>query len=84
MKKNNYQAHATMLAVVGGYMLYIAWHLFENMTSDAPDMAPGIAVALIIAFVLAGGGVLVYAWKTLQSGRKDDGGNDDDERLPKS
>lgn len=83
MKKDNYQAHATMLALVGGYMFYIAWQIYGSMKSGASSMAPGIAIALAVVFVLAGFGVLYYAWSVFRSGKNSNDGNEDNDHLTK-
>jgi len=60
----NQGTHAMLLALVGGYILYIAWHLLENLLSGVEDIPRAAAIAAIVFFALAGIGVLIYAWKT--------------------
>jgi len=67
MKNKN--THATLLVLVGGDILYIAYMLFDKMRSGAQEMPPALNIAAIAFFALAGLGVLLYAWKTW---RKDD------------
>ena len=76
MKNRN--THAMLLALVGGYMLYTAWHLFDNMRSGAQEMAPALYIAVIALFALAGVGVFVYAFIVWRSGRGDGGGGPQD------
>lgn len=66
----NQGTHAMLLALVGGYILYIAWHLLENLLSGKQDIPQAVAIAAIAVFALAGIAVLVYAWKTWQSTKK--------------
>lgn len=66
----NQSTHAILLALVGGYILYIAWHLLENLLSGKQDMPQAAAIAAIVVFALAGIAVLIYAWKTWQSTKK--------------
>lgn len=77
MKKNP-QTHALLLTLVGGYVLYIAYHLFENLQSGSGDMPVPAAIAAIAVFAAAGVGVLLYAYKVYRSAPKDDDPADDD------
>lgn len=61
MKNKN--THAMLLTLVGGYILYIAYHLLENLLAGADDMPQGAAIAAIAVFAVAGIAVLLYAWK---------------------
>jgi len=61
----NQSTHALLLALVGGYILYIAWHLLQ-------DIPQAVAIAAIAVFALAGIAVLIYAWRTWQSTKKKD------------
>ena len=54
--------HSILLALVGGYMLYGAYHLLENMRSGKDDMPQALFAVMIAAFALAGIAILVYAW----------------------
>ena len=81
MNKNNNQIHGMLLALVGGYLLYIAYHLFENQTGEAPDLPLVAAVAAIAVFAIAGIGVLFYAWKVYRTKPEQDDGQD--EHAPK-
>jgi len=69
----NQSIHAMLLALVGGYMLFIAWHLVENVQSGSRDMPLWAAIAAIAVFALAGVGVLVYAfliWRKAEQEKK--------------
>lgn len=81
MKKNR-QTHALLLALVGGYVLYIAYHLFENLQQGASDMAPAAAIAAIAIFGISGVGVLLYALRVYRTPDKEQNDGDDD-RLSK-
>ena len=52
MKNKN--THAMLLTLVGGYILYIAYHLLENLLAGADDMPQGAAIAAIAVFAVAG------------------------------
>lgn len=79
--KKNAQTHATLLALVGGYVLYIAWHLLDNLRSGTADIAPAAAIAAIVFFTVAGIAVLVYAWRVWRHAPKDGEDSPGDENL---
>ena len=68
----NQSTHALLLALVGGYILYIAWHLLDNLLSGMQDIPQAVAIAAIAVFALAGIAVLIYALRTWQSNKKKD------------
>ena len=80
--KKNARTHATLLALVGGYVLYIAWHLLDNLRSGAEDISPKAAIAAIAFFAVAGIAVLVYAWRVWRHAPKDGEDSPGDENLP--
>ena len=63
MPVKNDKIHASLLVLVGGYMLYIAYHLLENMRSGSVDMSRAMFAVLIGAFAAVGIAILAYAWK---------------------
>jgi len=75
----NASVHSTLLLLVGGYVLYIAYQLFDKLRSGAEEMPFAIAVAAIVFFVLAGLGVLLYAWKVWQDGKREAKNEDEGE-----
>ena len=79
--KKNAQTHATLLALVGGYVLYIAWQLFDGLQSGAEDIAPAAAIAAIVFFTVAGIAVLVYAWRVWRHAPKDGEDSPGDENM---
>ena len=71
--KGNYNPgiHATLLAAVGAYLLYLAWNLFDKYRSGANEMDPFLNLAAVIVFALGGLGTIVYAWTVYRrAGRK--------------
>ena len=72
--------HATLLSLVGGYLLFIAYHLYENLRAGSADMPPAAFIALAALFALAGLGVLVWAFRIWRAaGRGGAGQNQRDE-----
>ena len=70
-KKYNPGVHATLLALVGGYLLFIAWHLFDSMRTGAAEMSDALYILLTVFFTLAGAGVLFYAYITWRKADKE-------------
>ena len=69
--KYNSGVHATLLAVVGGYILYLAWMLFEKYRDNTGEMPPILNIIAIVVFALGGFGTLFYAWNTYRKGKKE-------------
>lgn len=67
MKKDN-KTHAMLLALVGVYMLYIAYRLFAGLQSGEGNITGFLAIALIAFFALAGIGIFCYARKVWKAG----------------
>ena len=63
MKTQN-RSRATLLAVIGGYVIYLAYGLLRDLFAGRNTMAGWACV--LFAVILGGGGiaVLVLAWKT--------------------
>lgn len=77
MKKDN-KTHAMLLALVGVYVLYIAYRLFSGLRSGEGDITGFLAIALIAFFALAGIGIFLYAWRVWktkpdETQKRDDG-----------
>ena len=68
--KYNPNVHASLLAAVGAYFLYLAWTLFEKYRDQAGEMDPTLNIIAIIIFILGGLGTLCYAWYTYRQGQK--------------
>ena len=63
---NDPKIHSSLLALVGGYLIYLAYEMFTGMRDGSSDMNPVLNIVFIVFFVLAGIAVLVYAaveWK---------------------
>ena len=80
MKKNyNSNVHATLLAAVGGYILYLAWVLFGKYRDGAGEMPPALNIIAVIVFSIGGLGTLYYAWYVYRKGRKTENEREDEE-----
>ena len=58
--KINPSMHAALLALVGGYMVYIAYQIF-NKGGAADGMSMPLAILFTVFFALAGVSVIAYA-----------------------
>ncbi len=52
-----------LLGIVGGYLIYLAWQLFDARADTNTTMTPAARIAFIAFFVIAGVGLMVYAWR---------------------
>lgn len=77
------QTHAVLLALVGGYLLYIAYHLLENLQAGVNDMPQAAAIAAIAVFTLAGAAVMLYALHIYRAAKKEDTAEEKDDSAPK-
>ena len=63
---NNGKTRSTLLGVVGGYLVYTAYELFEGRADPNTTMTMAARIAFIVLFALAGAALVVYAcvvWK---------------------
>lgn len=78
---NNGKTRSTLLGIVGAYLCYIAYQLFEGRGETDTTMTPAARYVFIALFVIAGAAIMVYSvivWKRSlredeeQMKRKDD------------
>ena len=70
----NSNARSGLMALAGGYLLYLAWEMVQGMKTGESTMAPGLTIAFCALFVLGGIAVIVYAyliWKKSRSGEEE-------------
>lgn len=74
---NNRKTRSTLVGVTGGYLVYMAWQLFQGR--GAPDTTMPVAVSILFAvlFALAGCGLMYYALRLWQQAQKEDDDNGD-------
>ena len=75
----NEKTRSGLLALAGGYVLYLAWEMFADLRDGKTDMGPGMAYAFIALFAVAGIAVITYAARIWYRSRKA-GENDEPER----
>lgn len=79
--KYNPNVHSVLLAAVGGYILYIAWQLFDKYRNQTAEMPPALNIIAIIVMTLGGLGTLYYAWTVYRQGKEvNDEKNDENEQ----
>ena len=69
-RKHNPNVHAALLVAVGGYILYLAWMLFEKYRDGTGEMRPVLNVIAIIVLALGGLGTLFYGWTVYRTGKE--------------
>lgn len=61
LPRNN-GAQATLFAVGGGYMIYMAYEIVRNTLNGTSDMSMTVTIITAIIMVICGIGILLYAW----------------------
>ncbi len=61
---------AGLLALAGGYVLYLAWEMYADLRDGKTEMTPGLTIAFISFFAVAGIAVIVYAARIWIRSRK--------------
>ncbi len=75
----NERIHSTLLGVVGAYLIYLAYQLFEKRADADASMPPALRIVFIAFFGLAGAAVIVYAFLVWKKSPKEDGREQDKE-----
>ena len=68
----NERIHSTLLGVVGAYLIYLAYQLFEKRADADASMPPALRIVFIAIFALAGAAVIVYAFLVWKKSRAED------------
>ena len=74
----NRKTHSMLLGLVGGYLLILAWQLFES--GEDASMAPGLRVFFAALFALGGLFVLGWAWSEWRKSRTEGNGEREKEQ----
>ncbi len=69
---NNPNSNRSMIfAVVGGYLLYLAYDMFKGLRDgEATTMPTWLLVVFIVLFAAIGAALIVFAWKYWKKGRE--------------
>ena len=63
---------STLFAIVGAYLIYMAYELLSNLIKKVPTtMPPWLQILVIVFFTAAGIVLLVFAWKVWKKGKED-------------
>ena len=69
---NQNTGRSSIMAVAGGYLIYLAYGLLKNLIDDISTTMPRwVAVLAIAGFTAVGISLLIYAWKLWKQGRED-------------
>ncbi|MBR4500648.1 MAG: hypothetical protein IKP22_01975 [Clostridia bacterium] len=63
---NGEKTRSCLMGIVGGYLIYTAWQLFQGRNDPETTMTIGVMILFMVLFVIAGVGLMVYAvilWK---------------------
>ena len=70
--RNPNTGRSSIFAVVGGYLLYMAYEMLKNLINNVPTTMPRFVLILfIVLFAVIGIGLLVFAWRLWMKGRED-------------
>ena len=72
MNLQNEKVHSMLLALVGGYLLYLAYQLFEKYRTGTKEMPDVVFILAIIVFLVGGIGIFCYAWRIYRKSSKED------------
>ena len=74
---NSGKTRSTLLGIVGAYLIYLAYQLFEGRSETDTSMTPAARIAFIVFFAVAGAAVFVYALRVWKKSR------DEEQEKPK-
>ena len=63
---NGEKTRSCLMGIVGGYLIYTAWQLYQGRNDPDTTMTIGIMILFMALFVIAGIALMVYAvllWK---------------------
>ena len=79
---NSNTGRSSIFVIVGAYLIYLAYQLFEKRVDADPSMSPALRIVFIAFFGLAGVAVIVYAllvWKKSRGNNEQEQQCKDDE-----
>ncbi len=69
---NPNMGRSSILAVVGGYLIYLAYEMLKNLIDNIPTTMPRwLQITVIVLFTGIGIALLVFAWLVWKKGRVD-------------
>ena len=74
----NEKLHSTLLALIGGYVLFLAYQIWENYRNGAGEMSDYMYIIAIILLALGGLGTIYYAWVVYRKAVRSEKGTQND------
>ena len=74
---------SSLLALVGVYMLYLAWELIDGMRNGASSMAPAVSVLFAVLFAAAGIFIFLYTWRVWKEEKRREAEGQPEEKREK-
>ena len=69
---NQSTGRASIFAVVGGYLIYMAYELLKNLIDDIPTtMSRFVQILFIVLFTGIGITLIIFAWRVWKKGKED-------------
>ena len=68
----NEKVHATLLALVGGFVLYLAYQLLEKYLAGTKEMPDAVFIIAIVVFAIGRISTICYAWICYQRWKKNE------------
>jgi len=68
---------ALLLALAGGYILYLAYSLLKDLLAGADGMPKFVFIGAIVLFAVSGIAILVFAWRIYRSRNEEEPEDED-------
>ena len=69
---NNSTGRSSLYAIVGAYLIYMAYELLKGLIDEVPTTMPrAVQILVMVLFTGIGIALLVFAWKVWKKGRED-------------
>lgn len=77
----NEKTHASLLALAGGYIIYLAYEILRDHLNGVGGMSDAVAILSITGMVIGGLLVLYYAWRVYQRSKKPEEPREDEKAV---
>ncbi len=77
----NERTHASLLALAGGYIIYLAYEILRDHLNGEGGMSDAIAILSVTVLFLGGLGALYYAWRVYRQSKKPEEQQKDDQSV---
>jgi branched-subunit amino acid ABC-type transport system permease component len=69
---NSGKTRSSLFAVVGAYLLYIVWELYQGWNDPNTTMPHAVMALFIVLFAVIACVLLVYAWRVWKNAAKEE------------